>query len=65
MKSDVLKSKGNEAFLKRKFHDALQYYTEGIRACSEGDIVCKLLGLQGPYLVFDVGYGKQLLFAKL
>lgn len=43
MAPDVLKSKGNEAFQKCKFHDALQYYTEGIRACSEGDIMCKLL----------------------
>jgi hypothetical protein len=33
MEPEVLKSKGNEAFQKCKFHDALQYYTEGIRAC--------------------------------
>jgi tetratricopeptide (TPR) repeat protein len=60
MEPEVLKSKGNEAFQKCKFHDALQYYTEGIRACSEGDIVYKLLSNRSQLYIRIGEYEKAL-----
>ena len=64
MEPEVLKSKGNEAFQKCKFHDALQYYTEGIRACSEGDIVYKLLSNRSQLYIRIGEYEKALVDAN-
>ena len=60
MEPEELKSKGNEAFQKSKFHDALLYYTEGIRACSEGDIVYKLLSNRSQLYIRIGEYEKAL-----
>jgi hypothetical protein len=64
MEPEVLKSKGNEAFQKCKFHDALQYYTEGIRACSEGDIGYKLLSNRSQLYIRIREYEKALIDAN-
>jgi tetratricopeptide (TPR) repeat protein len=60
LEPEVLNSKGNEAFQKCKFHDAIQYYTEGIRACSEGDIVYKLLSNRSELYIRNGEYEKAL-----